>query len=414
MQEEASRDLNELASRAAKASGLNAAIHEVSATAEIDTVTTTGTPCASCRHVAEMPWGRQACRKSREPALLASLRRRRPVPFLCHMGFSCVAMALPKQSDSPSLVLTLGPFRPSDVPEPPEREAHEGLERLSRESVDVLPFTLLDLPIVPANTVPEVAYWTAEWAALRPNQPDKTSPLLSETAPAFRKRRPARKNKPRIPSTHDLVAAIQVGDTNTVRNLVQGQLKESAVYGTRHSMRLRALRIVAETLESLEISSEPLPPETLRRAARFLDDAADLTTMESVSRLLMRVFAPAKKRTRRNIRNHGQTESWLTDLQRLLDERFPDRITLEQAAASLRIEPSTLSKRLQRKFNLSYSDFAARMRIQHAQRLLRESKLTISDIAARVGLNDASNFSKLFVKHTGLTPTQYLRRFRKG
>jgi len=88
-------------------------------------------------------------------------------------------------------------------------------------------------------------------------------------------------------------------------------------------------------------------------------------------------------------------------------------VTLIAAASKAGIEPAALTKRLQRKFGLSYSDYAGRHRIRRAQRLLRETKLSIAEVARRVGMTDASNFGKLFVKHTGATPTQYRERFAK-
>ncbi len=60
----------------------------------------------------------------------------------------------------------------------------------------------------------------------------------------------------------------------------------------------------------------------------------------------------------------------------------------------------------------SIGAFIVRTRVETAARLLLYSSMSVSDIAYRVGYNVPTSLTKAFVKHYGISPTQY-RRSRK-
>lgn len=399
--------LDAVARRAARAAGVNASIHRFAENREVESLAQAGTACAACAHVGKHPWGAQACRRSREKAGTTTLRRNRPIPFVCHMGFSCVSMALP-DVDHDARVLTLGPFRPSATPEEPEAEAREGLHRLHQTAEDPLPFVLNDIPIAIASAIPEVAVWSAEWWSAQRHEPVLPANEMNEDVTSSSKR--SRKNRLRPSHAHDLAAALVAGDPVAARSIVRGALDEAGTSERR--LRHRALLLIAMTLEAAAQSGAPTEAVEAR-AVSWAANATELHTSAEFSRAVLQVLAPLKPARKRPRTGNiaADSELWLTRLERCLDDAFPERITLSAAAAAIELEPAALTKRLQRKYALSYSDYAGRHRVRRAQRMLRDTKLSVADIARRVGLNDASNFSKLFVKHTGLTPTQYRARF---
>ena len=60
----------------------------------------------------------------------------------------------------------------------------------------------------------------------------------------------------------------------------------------------------------------------------------------------------------------------------------------------------------------SIGAFIVRTRVETAAKLLLYSNMAISDIAYRVGYNVPASLSKAFVKHYGISPTQYRRSRR--
>ena len=56
---------------------------------------------------------------------------------------------------------------------------------------------------------------------------------------------------------------------------------------------------------------------------------------------------------------------------------------------------------------MSPNQYVQAKRIERAQTLLLASRLSIKEIAETVGIPNLSQFSKLFIKHTGYTPREY-------
>jgi transcriptional regulator GlxA family with amidase domain len=58
--------------------------------------------------------------------------------------------------------------------------------------------------------------------------------------------------------------------------------------------------------------------------------------------------------------------------------------------------------------------FLQRSRVEAAKQMLETGLQTFDEIAYKVGYEDSSFFRKVFVKHTGLRPSEYKAKFYKG
>ena len=103
----------------------------------------------------------------------------------------------------------------------------------------------------------------------------------------------------------------------------------------------------------------------------------------------------------------------LEALNNALLPRLGGAVTLNEIAAELGEPPSTITRRLQRKFGMSFSEYAGKQRVDRAKRLLRTTRLGIGEVSRRVGINDSSNFAKLFRRFEGCSPQTYRERFGK-
>ncbi len=86
---------------------------------------------------------------------------------------------------------------------------------------------------------------------------------------------------------------------------------------------------------------------------------------------------------------------------------------LSLAADRAQIPVRTLQRRLA-EAGVSYSDLVTEIRFELARELLAEPREKIETIAGLVGYTDASNFTRAFRQHTGLTPTGYRRSLNKN
>ncbi|SFE08735.1 AraC-type DNA-binding protein [Paenibacillus catalpae] len=81
--------------------------------------------------------------------------------------------------------------------------------------------------------------------------------------------------------------------------------------------------------------------------------------------------------------------------------------TLEQAAAIAGFSPHYFSRRFNKTFGMSFSEFLMEARILQAKRLLASTSLSIKLIALETGFSQTSYFSKCFKSLEGMTPIQF-------
>jgi AraC-like DNA-binding protein len=89
-------------------------------------------------------------------------------------------------------------------------------------------------------------------------------------------------------------------------------------------------------------------------------------------------------------------------------------LTLEQLAIKLSLRPKILSQVINELLNQNFFDFVNRYRIEEAKKLLthpKDKKITILEVLYEVGFNSKSSFNTLFKKHTGLTPSEFKRKY---
>ena len=75
------------------------------------------------------------------------------------------------------------------------------------------------------------------------------------------------------------------------------------------------------------------------------------------------------------------------------------------------LEERTFLRRFRKATGLTAVDYCQRLRIGRARELLQFGALPIEAIAWQVGYGDPKAFRKVFIKITGLTPSEYRGRF---
>lgn len=412
-----SEEARRIFDRARAAACTPLSLHQYDDEGEAESLLTCG-GCEACRFVATLPWGKQACRRSREKAGAAALSRQRPVPFLCHMGFSCVSTPAIQTKDN-SRVVTLGPFCPSEAPGSLDTDALKGLQVLAKKPISELPFSLLDIHLVSADAVPSIAEWLTETLSVLcagENHPTKEAAsgedngLHTHTASRGRSRRA----RVVFDAYHaaDISSALAGGNQRQARDLVKGIIADTPARKriSTAARRARALALTSAVLEAAERAGM----NTTRCWGRLPDFHEAVRRARNQSELCAAVMANLGSLKQKAVANNGGSSQSIVKLNRVVTDRIAETITLQEVAKVLGERPSAISKRLQRKFGVSFSEYVGRMRVDKAKDLLRRTNLRIIEVAHRVGLNDACNFSKLFRKHEGLAPTEYRKRFGRS
>lgn len=101
------------------------------------------------------------------------------------------------------------------------------------------------------------------------------------------------------------------------------------------------------------------------------------------------------------------------EAQTWLEQNFADTFTVEQLAERFSVSKRTLIRRFNSALEMPPNTYVQSLRIEAAQKLLEETERTVDVVMNDVGYEDASSFRRLFRKKTGLTPTEYRRRFSR-
>ncbi len=393
--------------RAARAAGMPLSLHFVDRNQEGPKIAGWGC-CAACRHVAELPNGRRACRQSRLTAAATAQRQARPMPFICHMGFSCLTL---QALEGQNFMLTFGPYVPANEDQALEFDALQGLVNLTEEEIQEFPVPLNDIHRAPVSSVPALAQWTTDtlnalWkqAAQDADTPPEEEAESVDSPGKFSRRRAI---APGASSAAAIATALAAGDITQVRNHMRAALEETRTHarvriGVR---RMRVLAVISAVLETAERAGMNAAP-AWDVFPVFLDQLQtarnDQQLLDAGVRLLGQLSA---KKT--------AVSASFEELNAILTQRLEEGITLNEVAKRLGETPSAITHRLQRNFNMSFSEYVARLRIDKAKDLLRHTKLSATEIGRRVGIADQSNFGKTFLRLEGMTPIEYREQFRR-
>lgn len=390
-----------LIARAAKVAQMAVAVHAY-AGPESAKVAGCGACAEACAFVHTLPWGPQACRRSREKHARLALKRDRPVAYLCHMGFACVAGPI-GPADAAHAV-TFGPFSPAEAPNALEHDAREGLEKLENAPREELPFTLADIPSVASEVVPEVAEWLQETLLEQFGEQTKLAETDEKSDDGTTLKQAFLRSSSRRTPVRDaynaraILAALANPDSAAVRESIANALRAGRTPQKPEKLRARAVAVVAAVGEAASEHGQQ-PGAVPALSAGVLDAIA---TPEDAVRVVTRALAP----TRRAILKAGDDSGqFYTAFERYVEDRLGDDLSLDAAAKEFDLPPSTLTRRLERRYGLTFTGYIARRRVERAKTLLAKNALSVDAVAKRVGLTDGAHLRKLLNRFEGVTPS---------
>jgi AraC-like DNA-binding protein len=109
--------------------------------------------------------------------------------------------------------------------------------------------------------------------------------------------------------------------------------------------------------------------------------------------------------------NKNSYHTTFSNFQDLLERNFIDEKSPQQYANWLHISSKHLNRINKTLFNKSTSDIIVERIMLEAKRLLLYTSLNFTQIAAELGYSDYAYFSKLFRKHVGVNPSQFVNQY---
>ncbi len=101
-------------------------------------------------------------------------------------------------------------------------------------------------------------------------------------------------------------------------------------------------------------------------------------------------------------------------VQEFLESEYAQPHSYRELASRFGMSRRTFERRFKESTGDTPLLYLQRVRVEAAKRMLETANLSFDEIAFRVGYQDSNSFRGIFLKHTGVLPKQYRRRFQKS
>lgn len=99
-------------------------------------------------------------------------------------------------------------------------------------------------------------------------------------------------------------------------------------------------------------------------------------------------------------------------VKKYVEEHYMNEIQLRDLAAVAHVSGSYLSVKFKKEVGCSFTEYLVRFRINKAKELFEHRFTSCKEVASMVGYADYTQFSKIFKKYTGKSPTEYVRQYK--
>jgi AraC family transcriptional regulator len=142
------------------------------------------------------------------------------------------------------------------------------------------------------------------------------------------------------------------------------------------------------------------------RLAHELRSPDDLTPLEAQALALEMLAAAGRLGQHRS----SGVPTWLHRVDVLLHDRFREPLYLEDLAAEAGVHPAHLARVFRRHRGMSPGQYLRRLRLEWAAERLVATAEPVSRIALQAGYADQAHFTRAFSRHWGTPPGRYRTR----
>lgn len=101
----------------------------------------------------------------------------------------------------------------------------------------------------------------------------------------------------------------------------------------------------------------------------------------------------------------------LSSAKEYINDNLHQKISLQEVADYARISPNYLSSLFKQEFSQNFVDYVNGSKMERAKELLEKDKYRVNEISYMLGFENAYYFSRVFRKHTGMSPTEYIKEY---
>ena len=102
------------------------------------------------------------------------------------------------------------------------------------------------------------------------------------------------------------------------------------------------------------------------------------------------------------------TENKVHKARKILGTDISNAISIEELSKRIKLNRTTLQRVFKQMYGVTVYEYRTQVRMQEAKNLLLKNEYSITEIAGMCGYSNASKFSAVFKKYTGMSPSEYL------
>lgn len=208
-----------------------------------------------------------------------------------------------------------------------------------------------------------------------------------------------------LAAEYRLSRAVTVGDLEAARDALRA-LTAALTQPTRspESARNRFRDLIA--LLARVLAARPgAGPQALAWADRWSAAVTAADTAVAAADVLDRAWEDAAARLA------SAPSSSVARAQAFVRDNLSDPLAVADVAAAVGFHPDHLSHLFRRELGITVGGYLATCRLERAKQLLSTGAAPVAEVAAASGFRDPRYFSRAFRRATGLSPTDFRRRF---
>lgn len=144
----------------------------------------------------------------------------------------------------------------------------------------------------------------------------------------------------------------------------------------------------------------------------FLGKIRSKNLLASILISLLEQYAKVPLSERKKYEEKKKVSHRLAGVFRLVNERYSEKISLEEAASVACMSPNYFCRYFKKATGSSFTEYVMRLRIDMAKKMLLSGKYPLKKIAYQVGFDNLSYFYRIFGRFTQLKPSEFVEKSR--
>ena len=125
------------------------------------------------------------------------------------------------------------------------------------------------------------------------------------------------------------------------------------------------------------------------------------------------VIEPIRIELRRSTEKYNIMNDYILNVVKYIEDNYTSNISIEMLTKVVPLSRRTLEKRFKEEVGMSIYQFIIEKKVEQISNLLLTTEKSMFDIAMSAGYDDVRNVYRVFKQHTGITPTEFRKKFSR-